>query len=102
VSPSLLAQPNQASTSDAVVQIRALDDAATSRWDDFVLGQPHSTFFHLTGWMRVIAKTFGFAPRYFYAEQEGKVTGVAPLFSVSSWIGGRALISTPFAVYGGI
>jgi FemAB-related protein (PEP-CTERM system-associated) len=105
VSPSLgvlPAQPDQAQAGKSPVQVRAFEEAIASRWDDFVLSQPGGTFFHLTGWMQVISKTFGFEPRYFYAEREERITAVAPLFSVSSWIGGKALISAPFAVYGGI
>jgi FemAB-related protein (PEP-CTERM system-associated) len=105
VSPSLEVlpvQPDQALTSNHVVQVRPLEEAVTRRWDDFVLSQPNGTFFHLTGWMRIIAKSFGFEPRYFYVERDGKITAVVPLFPVSSWIGGKALISAPFAVYGGI
>ena len=98
----LAVQPKQGRSDIDVAHVRVFDETISSRWDDFVLGRPNGTFFHLTGWMRVIARTFGFEPRYFYVERQGKIKAVAPLFSVSSWVGGRALISVPFAVYGGI
>ncbi len=47
-------------------------------------------------------ETYGYRPHYFFAERDGRVTGVAPTFLVSSWLSGRCLISLPFAVYGGV
>jgi len=82
--------------------VRTFEPTMAHQWDGFVREQPRGSFFHLTGWMRVLAKTFGFEPRYVYAERAGRITGVAPLFAVSNWIVGRALISTPLGVYGGI
>jgi FemAB-related protein (PEP-CTERM system-associated) len=81
--------------------VRSFEPGLAEDWDRFVLAQPSGSFFHLTGWMRVIAKTFGFEPRYVYAERAGRITGVAPLFGISNWVVGRGLISLPLAVYGG-
>jgi FemAB-related protein (PEP-CTERM system-associated) len=82
--------------------VKALDLAAASAWDRFVLEQPGASFFHLTGWKRVIEKTFGHKALYFYCERDGKITGIAPLFDFSNWLVGHCLISTPLAAYGGI
>lgn len=82
--------------------IRKFAPADAERWDNFVRNQPHGTFFQLTGWKRVIEKTFGYRPRYLYAESDGQITAVAPLFSVSNWVTGSCLLSVPFGVYGGI
>ncbi len=86
----------------APVLIRSLDAEQTGAWDDFVWRHPEATFFHLTGWMRVIAETFRYAPRYLYATRGEGVTGVLPLFETDNWLQGKCLISTPMAVYGGI
>ncbi len=85
-----------------LVHIQSLQPDAAARWDRFVLGHPRATFFHLTGWMRVMEKTFGYQPYCFYAQRDGEITGVAPVFLVANWMVGRCLISTPLAVYGGI
>ncbi len=71
-------------------------------WDRFVFEQPRASFFHLTGWKRVIEKTFDYQACYFYTERGGQITGIAPVFSVSNWVVGRCLLSVPFGVYGGI
>jgi FemAB-related protein (PEP-CTERM system-associated) len=84
------------------VTVRPFTADIAEDWDKFVLGQSSGTLFHLIPWMRAIKNTFGFEPCYVYSERDGKITGVAPVFLVSNWIVGRCLISTPYAVYGGV
>ncbi len=84
------------------VKVRRLETEQNEAWDDFVLGHPGASLFHLTGWMRVISKTFQYSPRYLFAERDRRITGVLPLFETSNWLQGKCLISTPMAVYGGI
>ncbi len=71
-------------------------------WDAFIESHPHGSVLHLTAWKRAIERTFGYQPRYLMAEEGGRVAGVLPLFLVENFIQGRVLVSTPFAVYGGI
>jgi FemAB-related protein (PEP-CTERM system-associated) len=82
--------------------VRSLAPEKCTAWDEFAHHHPEATFFHLTGWMRAIAKTFHYSPRYLFAERDYRITGVLPLFETSNWVQGKCLISTPLAVYGGI
>jgi FemAB-related protein (PEP-CTERM system-associated) len=84
------------------VNVVPFEDSCAGKWDAFVLLHPKGTFFHQIGWKRVMEKTYGYFPLYFYAERGGQITGVAPVFLISSWVTGRCLMSLPFAVYGGI
>lgn len=84
------------------VKIREFQESNAASWDTFVSAHPRGSFFHQSSWKRVIERTFGFEARYVYAERGGRITGVAPLFSISNWMVGHCLISVPFAVYGGI
>lgn len=63
---------------------------------------PLGTPFHLPAWKNTIEDGFGYQPYYMAAEEDGAVRGVLPLFLVRNAIVGKVLISTPFAVYGGI
>jgi FemAB-related protein (PEP-CTERM system-associated) len=84
--------------------IRILDDADAFKaraWDDFVLEHDHGSPFHLLAWKRTIEEAFGYKPFYLVALDGKKIEGVLPLFFVKNLVVGRALISTPFAVYGG-
>jgi FemAB-related protein (PEP-CTERM system-associated) len=95
---------DQAPASVAVMPpaIRAYGELDSRRWDEFVRKEPSASFFHLSGWMRVIERTYGYQCRAFYAERNGQITGVLPLFFIRNWMLGKCLISTPFAVYGGV
>jgi FemAB-related protein (PEP-CTERM system-associated) len=83
-------------------RVNAFDPAVEGRWNEYVLKHPQASFFHLTGWKRVVEKTFGHKARYFYCERDGEITGIAPIFECSNWLVGRCLISIPLAAYGGI
>jgi len=82
--------------------IREIQPQDCSRWDGFVLGHPHGSPFHLLAWKKSIEETFHFEPHYLVAEDDTGIHGVLPLFLVQNLIVGKALISSPFAVYGGI
>jgi len=91
----------EAAAPDAA-QVRDLQPADFSRWDEFVSGCPEATFFHRAGWKTVIERAFGHRTRFLYAEAGGRIEGVLPLAEVSSILFGHALVSLPFCVYGGI
>ncbi len=84
------------------LRVRGFSLEMAHEWDEFVLAQPHGTFFQLTGWKRVLEKTFGYEACYFYTERAGTITAIAPLFLVSNWLMGQCLLSVPLGVYGGI
>lgn len=70
-------------------------------WDAYVRGHGRGTLFHRTGWMQAVERTFGHRAVYRYVEREGRIAGVLPLFVVPT-LKGRALVSVPYGVYGGI
>jgi len=82
--------------------IKTLDDANTQRWDDFVQNSTNSTFFHLSGWKKVIESAFGHKTYFLYTENDGQITGILPLVHVKSLLFGNNLVSNAFCVYGGI
>ena len=82
----------------AVRPFRPGDERA---WDAFVLGRAEATFFHLSGWKRVIERAFGHQTHYLVCERAGVVTGVLPLTHVRSPLFGSSLVANAFAVEGG-
>ena len=86
----------------AGIVVEPLSTAREGEWDSYVQSSASGTFFHLTGWKRVVEKTFGFRPAYRYACDGGKIRGILPLFVAPVLPFGRCLLSVPFAVYGGI
>lgn len=63
---------------------------------------PQGSPFHLMAWRDVIESTFSYKAEYMLARDGARIVGVLPLFLVENFVTGRVLISTPFAVYGGI
>src|SRR6267143_7317494 len=84
------------------VQVRELQPADFSLWDEFVSGCEEATFFHRAGWKTVIERAFGHRTCFLYAEAGGGIEGVLPLAEVKSLVFGHTLVSLPFCVYGGI
>jgi FemAB-related protein (PEP-CTERM system-associated) len=87
---------------DSRSQIREFNESDIPQWDDFVVRHPFGTPFHLIAWKRTLEQTFGYRAMYLLAVEEKQIQAVLPLFLVKNPIIGKALISTPFAVYGGI
>ncbi len=82
--------------------VRPPQETDLRAWDEFVLAHEFGTPFHLTAWRRTIESTFGYRPYYLMACEGPRVRGVLPLFLVKNVVLGKALISSPFAVYGGV
>lgn len=84
-----------------MVEVRSFDPATDAARDAFLNAASGASVFHLSGWRRAVASTFGHEPRDLVAWRDGQVVGVLPLFLCRSPFGKRHLISTPYGVYGG-
>lgn len=74
----------------------------TKEWDCFVENHPEGSFFHLTGWKKVIQNIYRFKPHYIsYKDPQGVTQGILPLFEINQ-ITGKKLVSVPFSTEGGI
>lgn len=83
------------------VAVRAFVAGDEQRWDRFVEATPTATFFHLSGWKRVIETAFRHRTYYVLAERDDAITGVLPLTLVKTRLFGASLIANAFSVYGG-
>jgi FemAB-related protein (PEP-CTERM system-associated) len=82
--------------------VRPFEDADRERWEAFVMACPDATFFHRIGWREIFQDVFRHRTHYLLAERAGEVVGVLPLVQLRSMLFGHALVSLPFAVYGGV
>ena len=86
--------------------VRAADlrDAnEVARWDAFVAAHPDATPFHTSAWCLGVAEGCRQRTHLLVAERaDGRIAGLLPLTEVHSPLFGRALVSTGFAVDGGI
>jgi hypothetical protein len=51
------------------------DPAALARWDAFVEACPEATFFHKSGWQRILREVFGHRTHFLFAERAGVIEG---------------------------
>lgn len=85
----------------ATVRVADLESDAAAI-DAYVHGHEAATPFHLSGWSRAVASGCGQASHYLLAEKAGAIVAVLPLTAVHSPLFGRALVSSAFAVGGGV
>ena len=71
-------------------------------WDDYVRASKNSTFYHQTGWKRVLQDTYHHRPLYLVAKHDDRISGILPLFTIRYPFFGDVSVSLPFAPYGGI
>jgi FemAB-related protein (PEP-CTERM system-associated) len=76
-------------------------DAAAAEWDEFVTARPDSSFFHLSGWRRVVKRAYGHDCPYLVSRSNGGLSGVLPLTEIKSRLFGHFLIGNGFTVGGG-
>lgn len=83
------------------VNLNAIDEAV--RIDAWVCAQLGATPFHLPRWLKAIERSTGSKSFCLVAENETVgIAGLVPLHAVGSPLFGRALVSSGFAVGGGI
>lgn len=66
-----------------------------------MLAHPRGTFFHLSGWERVVAHVLGHSVADICAWRGAELVGVLPMMRCRGFLGGANLISVPYGVYGG-
>ena len=84
------------------IRIQELQDEHAPAWDAFVLDIGTALPFHLLAWKRSIEETFGYTSRYLIASDSAGIRGVLPLFVVRNLRLRKIIVSSPFAVYGGV
>ena len=83
------------------IDLRQPKEAA--RATAFVRAHPDATPFHLPAWLLAIEKGCGQKARMLVAEDgEGQLAGLVPLSEIRSLLFGKALVSSGFAVGGGV
>ncbi len=87
---------------EAVVPLRVGMDADNAAVAAFVRGNPESTPFHLPAWIAAVEAGTGQRGYLLVATRGGRIEGVLPLTAMRSMLFGRALVSSGFAVGGGV
>lgn len=84
-------------------EIRPLDKTGIPVWDRYVQDHPGANLYHLSGWERIIKKTYGHKTYYLMAvKNNSQIAGILPLVHLRHFVFGNSLISIPFFDSGGI
>ena len=68
-------------------------------WDELLLTNDQSTFFHTSAWARVLHESYKYKPLYFTSIDNGKISALIPVMEVKSFITGKRGVSLPFTDY---
>lgn len=85
-----------------VIELCRLQHGEEKAWDEFVYRYPNAGHCHLSGWRRVIERSYGHRAFYLWAYENGETKGILPLILIRSILFGRSLVSIPFLDDGGI
>jgi hypothetical protein len=80
-------------------RVTIIDPLKDSQWDEFVENHPFGWICHLSGWKRVLEKSFKHIKgNYLVLRNDNRdITAALPIFEVRSWLTGNRLVSIPFA-----
>lgn len=84
------------------MEIAELKPEDEKEWDEYVRKSGNSTFYHQTGWKRVLQDTYHHRPLYLVAKQDDRISGILPLFTIRYPFFGEVSVSLPYAPYAGI
>jgi len=74
-----------------------LDPLVDDRWNDLAASHPKASVFHQTGWLKALAKTYGYQSLVLTSTPPGKpLTDGLVFCEVKSWVTGDRLVSLPF------
>jgi len=85
-----------------VTHISEYTEEFTDSWTRFVERMPAATIAHDIRWRGVIRDCLGHRPRYLVARTGTEISGVLPLFVVTTWWRTRYVVSLPWIDYGGV
>jgi hypothetical protein len=83
-----------------ICQLDIADPRALARWDAFA--KSRDSLYHDSRWHAVLKRCFGFTPLFLYAEEEGEIAALFPLFLVRRPLGRCQAVSLPHLEAGGI
>jgi CelD/BcsL family acetyltransferase involved in cellulose biosynthesis len=80
------------------MDIYTLDPMLDGRWDDLVASHPKASVFHQKGWLKALARSYGYRPVVLTSAPPGERLSDGIVFcEIKSWITGSRLVSLPFA-----
>lgn len=83
-------------------EVSQLQHREHKTWDEYVYHCPEASHCHLSGWGRVIERSYGHRTLSLWAREHGEIKGILPLISMRRFLRRQSLVSLPFLDDGGI
>ena len=81
------------------MEIIELDKKNEKLWNNYIINNKNSSFFHTLEWRNIIKEVYNFKPLYYIAINNKKPVGIVNTFLTKSIIFGKKIISSPFNFY---
>ena len=78
------------------MNIEVINPLSCPGWDDLLLASEKNSFFHTSGWAKVLHESYGYTPLYFTSIRDSKLATLIPMMEVKSIITGKRGVSLPF------
>lgn len=79
-----------------MAKIEILDPTKYPGWDELLLTNPQSSFFHTSAWARVLINSYGYKPLYFARIENNELQNLLAIMEINSFITGKRGVSLPF------
>ncbi len=64
--------------------LQILNPIEYPNWDELLLTNENYSFFHTSGWAKVISESYNYKPLYFTEIENDKLTALIPIMAVNS------------------
>jgi lipid II:glycine glycyltransferase (peptidoglycan interpeptide bridge formation enzyme) len=78
------------------MKIEIINPIEYPSWDDLLLTNEQSTFFHTSAWAKVLSESYKYKPLYFTVIENGKLSTLIPIMEIKSFLTGKRGVSIPF------
>ena len=85
-----------ASVAKQIMNIQIINPIEYPNWDELLLTNEQTTFFHTAAWARVLHESYNYKPLYFTAIEDGKLSALIPIMEINSFLTGKRGVSLPF------
>ena len=82
-------------------EIKEVDDAITTQWDDYVNAHPFGTPYHNFAWGQAVKEAYGFNCIYICAFEDEQIVGVFPIVNMRSIGQRKQMCALPYCDLGG-
>lgn len=81
------------------LNLKNIDPAEYPDWNDLILSNGESSFFHTTAWAKTICESYDYNPIYFTQLNDNRLLTLIPLMEINSILTGKRGVSLPFTDY---